>query len=282
MSQYRIVHTTGYNYGGGASDSFNEAQDDTPDEPAAAGPLVPARHHPGGLDACLPRLLAHLCGGVRDPRAPLGPEGGGHVHRRDPRRRARRRAGGLGRASRTRTCRTATWRCSPRPAPCGPTARWCGSLSRCAAPRPPLARPWWSSPAGCASTWTTCPASPRCTRSASEVWDHRAGRVPGHRAPHPGGPALDRYPRPLRLRLRRATRGSPRSGCRWWGSRTPGSSTTTASGWDSIPPTRPCRAASHVEVGFGRDYTDVAPLKGIYTGSGGSEMFVSVEMTRLT
>lgn len=39
---------------------------------------------------------------------------------------------------------------------------------------------------------------------------------------------------------------------------------------------------SHVEVGFGRDYTDVAPLKGIYTGSGGSQMFVSVEMTRLT
>lgn len=39
---------------------------------------------------------------------------------------------------------------------------------------------------------------------------------------------------------------------------------------------------SHVEVGFGRDYSDVAPLKGIYTGSGGSEMYVSVEMTRLT
>lgn len=39
---------------------------------------------------------------------------------------------------------------------------------------------------------------------------------------------------------------------------------------------------SHVEVGFGRDYSDVAPLKGIYTGSGGADMYVSVEMTRLT
>lgn len=39
---------------------------------------------------------------------------------------------------------------------------------------------------------------------------------------------------------------------------------------------------SHVEVAVGRDYSDVAPLKGIYTGSGGSDMFVSVELTRLT
>ena len=41
-------------------------------------------------------------------------------------------------------------------------------------------------------------------------------------------------------------------------------------------------SGTHVEVGFGRDYSDVPPLKGIYTGAGGSEMYVSVEMTRLT
>lgn len=41
-------------------------------------------------------------------------------------------------------------------------------------------------------------------------------------------------------------------------------------------------SGSHVEVGFGRDYSDVPPLRGIYTGSGSSEMYVSVEMTRLT
>lgn len=39
---------------------------------------------------------------------------------------------------------------------------------------------------------------------------------------------------------------------------------------------------SHVEVAVGRDYSDVQPLRGIYTGSGGSSMFVSVEMTRLS
>lgn len=39
---------------------------------------------------------------------------------------------------------------------------------------------------------------------------------------------------------------------------------------------------THVEVAVGRDYADVPPLKGIYTGAGESSMFVSVEMTRLT
>lgn len=37
----------------------------------------------------------------------------------------------------------------------------------------------------------------------------------------------------------------------------------------------------HVEVATGRDYGDVAPLSGIFTGGKTSDMFVSVEMTRL-
>ena len=37
----------------------------------------------------------------------------------------------------------------------------------------------------------------------------------------------------------------------------------------------------HVVVARGRDYGDVSPLRGIYSG-GPSEIFVSVEMTRLT
>ncbi|MFZ1285878.1 MAG: transglutaminase family protein [Candidatus Phosphoribacter sp.] len=37
----------------------------------------------------------------------------------------------------------------------------------------------------------------------------------------------------------------------------------------------------HVEVAVGRDYRDVAPLTGIFTGGGASNMFVSVEVTRL-
>lgn len=53
--------------------------------------------------------------------------------------------------------------------------------------------------------------------------------------------------------------------------------------WLGFDPTNEAEPkGSHVEVGFGRDYSDVAPLTGIYTGSGSSEMYVSVEMTRLT
>ena len=37
----------------------------------------------------------------------------------------------------------------------------------------------------------------------------------------------------------------------------------------------------HVEVGVGRDYSDVPPLRGIYSGGGASEMYVDVEMTVL-
>lgn len=38
----------------------------------------------------------------------------------------------------------------------------------------------------------------------------------------------------------------------------------------------------HVEVGVGRDYSDVPPLKGIYAGGGESDMYVQVEMTQLS
>lgn len=37
----------------------------------------------------------------------------------------------------------------------------------------------------------------------------------------------------------------------------------------------------HIEVARGREYNDVPPLRGIFTGSGDSEMFVEVELTRL-
>ncbi len=37
----------------------------------------------------------------------------------------------------------------------------------------------------------------------------------------------------------------------------------------------------HVLVATGRDYTDVPPLKGVYAGAGGSELFVTVQVTRL-
>jgi len=73
----------------------------------------------------------------------------------------------------------------------------------------------------------------------------------------------------------------------------PGRANTTVSGeshswiewwcgsWVSYDPTLQTRLSeAYVRVGHGRDYRDVAPLRGTYSG-GRSEMFVTVEMTQL-
>lgn len=52
--------------------------------------------------------------------------------------------------------------------------------------------------------------------------------------------------------------------------------------WVGLDPTNDSAPGeSHVEVGVGRDYGDVPPLRGIYSGAGESEMYVDVEMTVL-
>ncbi len=52
--------------------------------------------------------------------------------------------------------------------------------------------------------------------------------------------------------------------------------------WQAWDPTngRPA-GPDHVVVAKGRDYDDVPPLKGIYSGAGAGELFVAVEFTRL-
>ncbi|UKJ65200.1 transglutaminase family protein [Cellulosimicrobium cellulans] len=53
-------------------------------------------------------------------------------------------------------------------------------------------------------------------------------------------------------------------------------------GWFGFDPTnRRAVGRDHVVLGRGREYLDVAPLKGVYAGSGGSELDVTVEVTRL-
>ncbi|HNP55815.1 MAG TPA: transglutaminase family protein [Gordonia sp. (in: high G+C Gram-positive bacteria)] len=53
-------------------------------------------------------------------------------------------------------------------------------------------------------------------------------------------------------------------------------------GWWGIDPTNNKFIDDHhVSVGTGRDYADLPPIKGIYTGSGESELDVSVRITRL-
>jgi transglutaminase-like putative cysteine protease len=50
-------------------------------------------------------------------------------------------------------------------------------------------------------------------------------------------------------------------------------------GWDPTNDTEP--SERHVIVATGRNYSDVRPLSGIFTGSGTSTMFVDVQITRL-
>jgi transglutaminase-like putative cysteine protease len=51
--------------------------------------------------------------------------------------------------------------------------------------------------------------------------------------------------------------------------------------WHGFDPTNVLEIGErHVQVGRGRDYSDVAPLRGIYAGPSGSRLFVEVEITR--
>ncbi|HWS91635.1 MAG TPA: transglutaminase family protein, partial [Mycobacterium sp.] len=53
-------------------------------------------------------------------------------------------------------------------------------------------------------------------------------------------------------------------------------------GWWNYDPTNDTEITEqYVSVGAGRDYTDVAPLKGIYSGQGATDLDVIVEVTRL-
>ncbi|WP_159604588.1 transglutaminase family protein [Agromyces humi] len=52
--------------------------------------------------------------------------------------------------------------------------------------------------------------------------------------------------------------------------------------WRGYDPTNLAEVGElHVLVGRGRDYSDVPPLRGVYAGPGASELFVSVEVTRV-
>lgn len=55
-----------------------------------------------------------------------------------------------------------------------------------------------------------------------------------------------------------------------------------AGSWIAIDPTNPVVVGNeHVVVGHGRDYSDVPPLRGIFTGGPAVDMFVEVSVTRL-
>jgi transglutaminase-like putative cysteine protease len=120
--------------------------------------------------------------------------------------------------------------------------------------------------------------STKVTSTASEVWELRSGvcqdfshlalgalRSIGLPARYVSG-----YLHPGSGEPNTTVQGESHSWVEWW-----------CGSWVAYDPTL-CRrlADGYVRVGQGRDYGDVAPLRGTYSG-GRSEMFVTVEMTEL-
>ncbi len=68
-----------------------------------------------------------------------------------------------------------------------------------------------------------------------------------------------------------STKGESHAWVEWWDD-----------GWRGYDPTNDTEPGDrHVIVATGRDYNDVKPLSGIFSGSGTSRMFVDVQVTRL-
>lgn len=77
---------------------------------------------------------------------------------------------------------------------------------------------------------------------------------------------------PTEPEVGKAYTGESHAWVRWWDG-----------DWIGADPTNAIQPGDrHVEVAQGREYGDVPPLRGIFTGGGTSAMFVDVELTRLS
>ncbi|MCL3817101.1 transglutaminase family protein [Aeromicrobium wangtongii] len=124
------------------------------------------------------------------------------------------------------------------------------------------------------------PGSTEVTTSAADAWDARTGvcqdfahlslgalRDAGIPARYVSGylhPSLD----PV---LGETVEGESHAWIEWWDGEWVG--------WDPTNAVAP--GPRHVVVAKGRDYGDSPPLRGIFSTSGGSDLFVAVEITRL-
>lgn len=280
MSQYRIVHTTGYRYGGGATDSFNEARmtpltsrrqlvlssklDITPVAwthsyrdywgTSAVAFEVHERHSELKVVATS-TVDIHEVGRVEEP---LGWEGLADPELRD------RYGELLGQTGYVRPHRD--------------VLRIAESVRRNAATPVDAVAELTSRLRG---TVGYVPGVTQVHTQATEVWEKGAGvcqdiahltlgglRAMGIPARYVSGYVVQR----VDPEVGEVLIGESHAWLQYFDGEWLGYDPTS----ESVP------SGTHVEVGFGRDYADVPPLKGIYTGSGGSEMYVSVEMTRLT
>jgi len=124
------------------------------------------------------------------------------------------------------------------------------------------------------------PGSTQVTTEAVEVWENRKGVCQDFA--HVSLGALRELGIPARYvsgylhpkasaEIGEVVEGESHAWLEWW-----------VGEWVGYDPTSLSAAGTdHVLVARGRDYTDVTPLKGIYAGSTGSTLFVSVQVTRL-
>jgi transglutaminase-like putative cysteine protease len=131
-----------------------------------------------------------------------------------------------------------------------------------------------------ASLVTYVPGSTSVTSRAEDAWAHRKGvcqdfahltlgalRTLGVPARYVSGYL---HPRPD-AELGETLEGQGHAWVEWW-----------AGDWTGFDTTHDEFAGEdHVLVARGRDYGDVPPLKGVYAGTSASQLFVSVEVTRL-
>ena len=121
-------------------------------------------------------------------------------------------------------------------------------------------------PVRATSTWSTCPGSTNVKTNAMQAWTHGQGRLPGHLARH-RRPAARRSACPPATSRATCTRsrtpaiGEPVTGeshawVEWWDG-----------GWNGFDPTNSVEIGTrHVTLGRGRDYGDVPPFKGLFSG----------------
>ena len=267
-----VRHRTGYQYAAPARASYNEVRmtpataggqhllttrlDIRPDVPPAA--LRRLLGHPG---ARLRRArAAHRAGGDRD----LG--GGDRPARRPRRRRLGHAVRGGGPGPVRRAAGPVTYAVAEDELDA--VARSLRAAGR--RPRPAGRRSHWVHETldyvrGATSVGTT----------SAEARRPGQGRLPGLLAPRAGAAALGRAAGPVRLGL-----PAPGPETRRWTSRcrrraTPGWSSGPATGSRSTRPTSSEVAERHVLVARGRDYADVRPLAGVYSGPAAQSLGVT-------
>ena len=275
--QLRIVHTTGYEYDGKAVASYNQARMTpvtTPEQIVVHSRLEVSPKpwtyeyrdyfgtHVTAFEVVDPHdsltVTRHLDGADQPATAPRRRRPTWD-ELRDPR----------GRRPLDRVPHPARARGSPPMTSPGACAR-CQDAARSARRgRARRCARWWPTRS------STGPGATDVQTPAAAAWSQRAGVCQDMVHLVIGGAAVDRHPGPLRLRLLPPRRRPGRSARRSRASRTPGWSGGTTAGAPSTWPTSEEPSDRYVTVAFGRDYADVKPLSGIYSGAETSGMFVT-------